>query len=119
MGYSQDKRHYVRVEEYAPAYCKIIKSKESHHKLSKDVSEGGIRLLGDKFIPVNSLVRLEVFLDRGHNRLIDTAGRIVWVRKSGRGELYEFGIIFESLSYEDKKHLREFVIRKIRIYIPP
>lgn len=119
MAYSGDKRRFVRVEEYAPIYCKVIKDKQAYHKLSKDVSEGGIRLMGDRFIPVNSLLRVEIFLNKVDNRLIDTTGRIVWVKKSGRSELYEFGVVFDSLSDEDRKYLKEFVIRKIRVHIPP
>ncbi len=61
--------------------------------LSGDISEGGLRLSIQKFIPLNTIVRLQIHVS-DPARVLRAQGRVVWVREVPQSDRYDVGIEF-------------------------
>ncbi len=61
--------------------------------LSGDISEGGLRLSVQQFIPLNTIVRLQIHVS-DPERVLAAQGRVVWVREVPQGDRYDVGIEF-------------------------
>ena len=63
--------------------------------LSQDLSEGGIRVNFNEFVPLDTELMLQVKLNTGE--LAETMGKVVWVSKLPHTEKYQLGLQFEKL----------------------
>ena len=80
--------------------------------LSKDISEGGIRLNFSDFVPIDTELVLSVNLAK--DKMIDCMGRVVWVERVPFSEQYHVGIEFtESDSLFDS---RQEIHKMIAVY---
>jgi len=61
--------------------------------LSGDISEGGLRLSVQEFIPLNTIVRLNIHVSDSA-RVLPAQGRVVWVREVPQSDRYDVGIEF-------------------------
>ena len=61
--------------------------------LAGDISEGGVRLTVKEFIPLNTIVNLNIRLS-DPARVVPAKGRVVWVREDPGGERFDVGIQF-------------------------
>ena len=61
--------------------------------LSGDISEGGLRLNVHEFIPLNTIVRLQIHVS-DPERVLAAQGRVVWVREVPQSDRYDVGIEF-------------------------
>lgn len=78
------------------------------HHTSKDISPHGVRILTPVFLPVDSLLNIEVQLENPPRVLI-TRGRIRWIKNLYSNEMFEMGIEFINPSLEFKRALRSHV----------
>ncbi len=83
--------------------CKII------HHLTQDISLTGIKIQCNLFIPVNTLLKIELSL-RKPVRVISVSGRVRWIRALYKDELYEMGIEFVDTSQEAIRILESCVL---------
>ncbi len=60
---------------------------------SDDISLGGIKIITDQKLPVNSLLNLKINL-RKSRRIIYMRGRVRWIKKQMGKDLYEMGVEF-------------------------
>lgn len=84
------------------AGCKII------HHLTKDISLVGIRMQCKTFIPMNSLLKIELSLMRPV-RIITAFGRVRWIKSLYDDELFEMGIEFVNTSNEVIRILKRHI----------
>ncbi len=61
--------------------------------LSGDISEGGLRLSVQEFIPLNTIFRLNIHVSDSA-RVLPAQGRVVWVREVPQSDRYDVGIEF-------------------------
>jgi len=61
--------------------------------LSQDVSEGGIRIRINDFLPLGSELMLQIAISAG--RVVECVGRVVWIEKIPYGENYQAGVAFD------------------------
>jgi len=110
MNYRQEKRRFVR----ADYLCKIVISDKGDLVISthtKNIGAGGVRVVIDKDIEVQSCVGLELFLD---NKTITCRGKVVWMLKiEGRDESREYGfdtgIEFFDINQEDQNIINKLI----------
>lgn len=94
----EEKRKARRVKEKAEATLKVIcqenvpGSAKIVHQVTKDISLLGMRIESDAFLPVNSMLRIELFL-QCPTKLITAYGRAKWIKCLG-SDLFEIGIEF-------------------------
>jgi hypothetical protein len=80
------------------------------HCLTEDISVKGIRIQSEKFLPLNSTLKIQLSL-REPSRVLNILGKIRWIRKLKACEVFEMGIEIVETSKEDsgalKHHLDE------------
>lgn len=99
-------RHNVRL----PVQYKNMKalSDSSNGALIKDISEGGVRFLGNQFLSLANRLLLSISLP-APSHAIKVISKVAWVRKIPMGDQYEIGNHFLSLSESDKKALKNYL----------
>ena len=100
----QEKRRTQRVQEKAEVRIKLADSENELackiiHHLTQDISLTGVKIQCNLFIPVNSLLRIELSLKKPV-RIISVLGRVRWIKALFKDELYEMGIEFVDASQE-------------------
>lgn len=76
--------------------------------ISRDVSNGGVRLMVNEFISVFTRLVLDIALPSAP-KPVRVVSKVAWIRKRPYGEQYEVGAQFMDMSEEDKKGIFDFV----------
>ena len=81
---------------------------------TENIGKGGIKLLLEEELDHSSIVGL--ILDIAKDKSIKCEGQIIWVRKiidPSRKEtaLYSTGVMFTTISKEDRRYIKDFVER--------
>ena len=90
---------------------KLAPEEKIFSALTKDISPGGVRVMTNVALPVDSPVKLEIALRR-RRRLIKATGKVRWSRSIYGEELFEMGVEFTEISLEDKMILLEHTYKK-------
>ncbi len=85
--------------------------KKIFNALTKDISPGGVRLMTNAALPIDTRVRIEIVLSK-RRKLIQATGRVCWARSIYEEELFEMGVEFTEITPEDKMILLEHTYRK-------
>jgi len=94
-----DKRREKRVPEETKVAIRILpedryeEDKSVVYALTKDISSGGVKILTDKMLPVDTLLRIELTLAK-LRKLITVKGKVRWVNKLYDDEVFEMGLEF-------------------------
>lgn len=70
---------------------KDSRPKNVTYALTRDVSEGGVRLLADRYFPVGTLLKITLSLSRTR-QIVNIAAKVKWVTNFHTSDLYEMGI---------------------------
>lgn len=90
--FSQNRRKAPRVNfKRAINYSSLGDNKE-FNGVTKDISEGGLRLISFEYVPENKNLSIEVQLD---DDIVKTAGIVVWVKELPYSGRYEIGLEFK------------------------
>lgn len=79
---------------------------------AKNISVNGCLLLTTENIPINSMVRLEIFLDESESAILTLEGRIVRLERAENG-LYEFGIFFTAVNKDARRIFADFCFSRM------
>ena len=63
------------------------------YALTRDVSEGGVRLLTDRYFSVGTLLKITLSLSR-KRQIVNVVAKVKWVQNFHTSDLYEMGIEF-------------------------
>jgi len=92
-GYQgEEKRLFRRFGHSESVQLQFKESSQFYGSLSSDLSEGGVRIRLNEFMPLNTELSLEVRL--ANENLVSCAGRVVWVEKARFGDSYYAGLEF-------------------------
>jgi hypothetical protein len=61
------------------------------YALTRDVSEGGVRLLTDRYFPVGTLLKITMSLSRTR-QIVNIVATVRWVTNFQTSDLFEMGI---------------------------
>jgi c-di-GMP-binding flagellar brake protein YcgR len=100
----EERRKAPRVQEKAEVRIKLADSEDELackiiRHLTQDISLTGVKVQCNMFIPVNSLLKIELSL-RKPVKVIPVTGRVRWIKTIFRDELYEMGVEFVDTSQE-------------------
>ena len=103
----KERRRCLRKGLRIPVQYKSMKSSSdaTTGALTRDVSEGGMRFVGNDFISLSDRLVLNIVLPTPF-RSIKAISKVAWIRKIPMGDQYEIGNQFLNLSSDDKKHLK-------------
>ena len=85
----------------------------TYYSLTRDISAGGIRILTDAPLAVDSRVRVEVALTRTRSR-IEAEARVRWVKEYFGKDVYETGLEFVGMDPEVRLTLMEHLYGRSR-----
>jgi len=89
-------------EEAAPSNKTII------YHLTKDISSKGVKIQTNAFLPINTLLKIELSLTKPP-RGIKAFGRVRWVKSRYADEKFEMGIEFVDTPKESIKALSKHI----------
>ncbi len=93
----EDKRREQRVREENKLICEIISCSLRHKRifytLTKDISLGGVNIRTDTFLPVNTVVKIELPLPKMH-KIVCVKGKVKWTKSLFGNEVFELGLEF-------------------------
>lgn len=100
-----DKRRDKRLKEENKLVCEImschddLQHKKVFYTFTKDISLGGVNIRTDTFLPVDTVVKLELALPKIH-KIICIQGKVKWIKSLYADEVYELGLKFVDTSHD-------------------
>ncbi|HOU51591.1 MAG: PilZ domain-containing protein [Smithella sp.] len=98
-GIKNERRRERRLEDFNEITLSVI-SEEKYlpedkifYNYSRDISESGVRIYTDSFLPVDTLLRIEMKL-KNFRHMITTPGKVKWVKIISSGGYCEAGVEF-------------------------
>jgi len=101
-----ERRKFQRFGCCMPSQCKQLGNNKEGvlGALTRDVSEGGTRLVTESFIPVNSRIVL-VLSFPFRNQNVKTVCKIVWTRRFETISRYDLGIQFIDMTTKGRNNI--------------
>ena len=94
-----DKRREKRLKEENKLICEIIscnnslKHKKIFYTLTKDISLGGVNIRTDTFLPIDTVVKINLSLPKMH-KIVCVRGKVKWAKSLYDDEVFELGLEF-------------------------
>ena len=111
---SREKRRASRIKEKDRIAIEVfsesedLPAKKIYCVLSKDISTFGVKIQTDTFFPVNSSLKLKIFLENPQS-FLRLHGKVRWVECNYTKEIYKMGIEFTDISSDSIKILKEHI----------
>jgi len=103
----EERRKYVRVETHMPVRFQLKGfSSKFGHTLSKDISEGGMRLVLNEFLPPKTEVLIEAIV---LGKIISTLAKVVWSQRISHSDSYQTGLKFLEMDRTAREKFREYI----------
>ena len=104
-----ERRRFPRLPFHEPVQYQLKDTHRFGGCLAGDISEGGIRVNFNDFIPLKTQIAVQVFLTLG--RMVECVGHVVWIQKFPFSDRYQVGLAFldGDSSAEAKKEIAQFV----------
>ncbi len=93
------------------SYTKQPHVRKTYYALTRDLSVDGMRILTEKFLPIETEIQMEIEL-LDSNKLINLNGKVIWISSLYEDELYEVGIEFIGASTEKIIDLIEHIFER-------
>lgn len=104
----QERRKFKRKEFREPVQFQFADPAQFGGSLAYDLSEGGIKMNFNDFVPLDTKIGLQVRLDS--QKVIDCIGHVVWVQKYPHMECYQAGLEFDVMDPAiSRTEIHEFI----------
>jgi hypothetical protein len=108
-----EKRKAPRLKEENEVTITVVSgrhnlSKEVMYNRSQDISASGIRIQAHLFLPVDTLLKIDITLKNVH-QMITVMGKVKWIKIIYDGESYEEGVEFVNTADEAIKKLKDYI----------
>ena len=94
-----NKRREKRIKEENTVVIQFVSdSKDSNNNseinaFTHDISLGGARILTQKYFPIDTVIRIQIYLSRS-SQVVKLDGKIRWVKRIDDEDLVEIGVEF-------------------------
>lgn len=99
---NKEKRIFKRKSVAASVRYQLKSSREFGSTLSCDISEDGLRLNFDRFIPNNTDFLLQMNLPSA-TKVINAVAKVVWAQRVPHSDRYQLGLKFQEI--QDKQRM--------------
>lgn len=95
----KDNRREKRIKEENKLICeiiscdKILKQEKIFYTMTKDISLGGVNIRTDTYLPVDTVVKMELSLSR-MQKIVCLKGKVKWAKSLYGDEVFEIGLEF-------------------------
>ncbi len=103
----QEKRRLSRIRGNLPLRYELRPEGKYGNTVTKDVSEGGLRIVLDHYIPKLSQMLLQLNLSSA--KIVDLTGNVTWSQRIPNSYRYESGIKFTNINSQTRKEIEEYV----------
>jgi uncharacterized protein (TIGR02266 family) len=109
-----EKRKEKRIEEEIKVAIKLLpEDKYQHNKnivyaLTKDISSGGVKIVTDKMLPIDTLLKLELTLAK-IRKLVQATAKVRWVNRLYDDDVFEMGLEFVDTPADSVMLLLEYI----------
>lgn len=110
----EEKRRAKRLEEESEVTITVVSCWRNAprgkviYDQSRDISASGARIKANIFLPVDTLLKLDLTL-KSLNQVITTIGKVKWIKIIYEDESYEAGVEFVNTPDEAIKKLAEYI----------
>ena len=102
-----EKRRDLRIKENLPIRYESIPRAKFGNALSQDISEGGVRLTLDEFIP--KLSKMLLMINLMPNKLVELNAEVRWAERVSHSYHYQVGLEFQDISPDARRSISEYV----------
>jgi c-di-GMP-binding flagellar brake protein YcgR len=113
----KEKRASERKRIYAPVRYQLKSSQVFGAASSCDISEGGLRLNFEKFVPNNTEFLLQMNLPT-MPKIINALGKVVWANRLPHSDRYQLGLKFTAIDDQEKTDISDY-LKNIQMNITP
>ena len=106
--FRSDGRRFTRIPFKRPVRFSAFNGERCDSHIAQDLSQGGLRMLSSEFIPVHSVVSVQIQL-KDREKVMDVQGRVVWVRYNPMTETYQMGLEFADDAAFQRAMISEFI----------
>jgi c-di-GMP-binding flagellar brake protein YcgR len=89
-----------------------IPQKKFNYHLSKNISESGIGIYSNTFLPVDTQIRIEVKLKDSPKKIIAFA-KVIWIKRFSTNDFCEAGLEFFNTSNAVMQQLKDYISLKL------
>lgn len=107
---NKDKRVSRRKIVSASVRYEMKSTREFGSALACDISEGGLRLNFNKFIPSNTDFLLQLNLPSAA-KVINAVGKVMWAQRIPHSERYQLGISFKEMHEKQRTEISDYLNR--------
>lgn len=106
---ASERRVFPRVTFDTPVEFRARGTALSGGCLSRDISQGGIRVNLNTFVPLNA--ELDIQIQLGSEKVAAGGGRVAWIRKVPFSERYQAGLKFleDAVSANARNEIGHFI----------
>jgi uncharacterized protein (TIGR02266 family) len=109
-----EKRKEKRIEEEIKVAIKLLpEDKYQHDKnvvyaLTKDISSGGVKIVTDKMLPIDTILKIQLTLAK-MRKLVEATAKVRWVNRLYDDDVFEMGLEFIDTPAESVMLLLEYI----------
>ena len=107
--FPKERRREPRLILHFPVAYKtnnLFSNSQFQNKMSRDMSNFGIRVVSDNFVASNTYVSLRINIA---SKVVDTIARVVWSNRVPHSDTYHIGLEFRELDNPKKTFLRNLL----------
>lgn len=105
---TEERRKFTRENIHAPVQYEHKAATYFGSTMTRDISEGGIRIVLDNFLPHNTELKFKINL-KEMPMVINTLGSIVWSQHLPHSNRYQFGVEFDEIDENYRRNLHEYL----------
>ena len=108
LAFQDNKRTSTRARFTDPVQYEELEINVAGGSVGFDISEGGIRIKFNEYVPVGTVVTLYIHFKEA---IIQCSGRIRWMKKYPYSDHYQAGLQFESGDnfFDSRKRINRYV----------
>lgn len=114
----RERRRKPRIQEEEKITITAISGKEKisqkkvNYHLSKNISESGIGIYINTFLPVDTQIKIEVNF-KDSPKIITAFAKVMWVKRFSTNDFCEAGLEFFNTSDEMMRQLKDYISLKL------
>ena len=102
----KERRSFFRVDTHLAVRLQLKGTTKYGYTSSRDISEGGMRLLSNEFLRPKTKVFLEMVV---LGRFVDPLARVVWSQRIPHFDNYQIGVEFIEIDETEKEGIKEYI----------
>ena len=102
-----EKRKAFRLRESLPIRYELIPRGKYGNGLTEDISENGVRLTLDEFIP--KLSKMSLMINLMPDKPVELNAEVRWAERVSHSYHYEVGLEFQDVNSDTKRSISEYV----------